>query len=180
MNDFYEEEQRLWIIPGIGLEHLGLNDGEPIYYEGGIGNRDHRILAEDFCKKHNLDERFCVTHESLAKYFTSLGMVVLFNNQKISGKRAASIFLPSKLTEEQLNFFLQRRELFKTYYHESISFFEAAFWPEGDLGYKTTSGFRDLRIESIIKGKRTDNGQELFFRELVRQKEALIKHENKI
>lgn len=181
MQEFQEEEQSLWLIPGKNLEDRGLNDGDAKCYQVELGGNDHRTCAANFCKKYGFDETFCITYENFGEYFTDYGIAVVINIGKINGKSAlGGIYLPANLTEKQIDFFMNRKELFQEKFHENFSYFEPRVRPEGDLPYKTFDGFRDLRIESIIEGKRTDNGQELLFRELERQKEALKEHENKI
>ena len=175
-----EATQRLWIIPGKGLEDHGLEDGVPVFYEGGIGNKEHRELMEDFCKKYNIDDSFCNTHHECGKYLAFLGMIIFFNSGNINGKRAGAFYLPRQLSMKQIEFFENRKDLLREKFHENISFFEARVLPSGELPYRTTDGLRDLKIESIIECRKSDNGQELLFRELKRQKEALKEHENKI
>jgi len=181
MQEFQEELQSLWLIIGEDLEEKGLNDGNVIWYEVKLGDDDHKEQAKKFCKAYSFDERFCVTYEGIGEYFTSLGIAVLINIGRIDGKAAlGGIYLPANLTEKQIDFFMSKKEIFKEKFHQNISYFEARVRPEGDLAYRTIDGFRDLRIESIIDGRKSDNGQELFYRELERQKEALKEHENKI
>lgn len=169
-----EETQMLWIIPGPGLEEKGLIDGEAIFYDFKIGERDHQALMQHFSDTYKLDTEFCSTHIDYGKFFTENGMILFINAGLISGKRAGVFFLPAQMSEKQINFLEQRRELFKEHFHENASFFEIAILPNGDLPYKTTSGFRDLQIESIIDGCRSNNGQELIFKEIARQKQNLI------
>lgn len=181
MQEFQEELQSLWFIPGKGLEERGLNDGDAVCYEVTINDKDHRTRAVEFARKYGFDERFCLSYKDLGKYFANYGIAVVINIGKIAGKIAlGGIYLPANPTEKQIEYFMVRKELFKEKFHEKISFFEPRVVPEGDLPYNQPEGLRDLRIESIIEGNPSDNGQELLFKELQRQKEVLKGHENKI
>lgn len=169
-----EETQRIWIIPGSGLEDKNLHDGVPLYFEGSIGDRDHKEIMRLFCREYNLEAEFCTTHIDYGKYLTNLGAAVFFNSGFIGGKYAGSFYMPSCLTKKQIEFFENKKELFKEKFHDNVGLFDAGFLPEGDLDYKTANGFRDLKIESIIEGKPSNNGQELLYREIERQKANML------
>ena len=179
----HEERQVLWIIQGNddGL----LEDGKPIYYSKELkgDGEGHQKNCQDFCRSYEIDNSFCTTHVDYAKLLTALGMIVVFNSDvKLDGKHFLGMYLPEYLSEKQIVFLEERRELFKEKYHHENSFFEARIYSSSTLSYKTTDGFRNLYIESIIEQKRTDDGQELLYREVERQKQVLMEtsHENKI
>lgn len=168
-----EELQRLWIIPGEGFEDKGLVNGEAKFYEFHIGARDHGELLKNFCDKYELDAGFCSSHTDYGKYFTCNGMILLINIGLIDGKRGAALYLPANMTEKQLDFLSKRKALFEEQFHKDISFFDIGVLPDSDLMYKTSDGFRDLRIESIIEGKPSEDGQELLYKEVDRQRANL-------
>lgn len=72
---------------------------------------------------------------------------------------------------------MYKKKLFAEKFHENISFFDIAIRKEGELEYRN-NGFRNLKIESIIEGNPSENGQELLYRELKRQKEKLTNKSN--
>lgn len=170
-----EETQRIWIIPGSGLEDKNLFDGKAVYYEDEIGNREHTIIMKKFCKEYGIDANlFCTTHIDYGKYLANLGIGVFFNGGLMEGKYFGFFYLPANLTANQIEFFETKKQLFKDKFYENIGFFEARFLPEGDLDYKATDGFRNLKTESIIEGKPSNNGQELLYREIERQKANML------
>lgn len=178
-----EERQLLWIIPGDTAGQL--EDGKAIFY--GSDSRDgegHQKNCNEFCIKNGIDAAFCSTHDDYGKLLSALGMIVVFNSGvTIDGKYfIGGMYLPEHLSEKQIEFLENKRELFKEKYHTNKSFFDIRVYTEESLLYKTTDGLRDLHIESIIEGKRTDDGQELLYREVERQKQALLEesYENKI
>lgn len=171
-----EELQRLWIIPGAGFEDKGLVNGEAKFYDFKIGARDHGELLKNFCEEYKLDAGFCSSHTDYGKFFTTNGMILLINIGLIDGKRGAALYLPANMTLEQLNFLDERKSLFTEHFHKDISFFDIGVLPEGDLLYKTPDGFRNLRIESIIERKPSNDGQELLFKEVQKQRATLKKN----
>jgi len=176
-----EERQVLWIIPG---KYENLEDGKGIYYESGIrGGAGHQEICHDFCEKYGIDDTFCTTHTDYGKLFANLGMITVFNSSApIDGKYFLAMILPEQMTEKQIEFLEARKEFFKEKYYENKSFFDIGVYTEESFSYKTTDGLRDLYIESIIEGRQTDDGQELLYREVERQKMHLLEetHENKI
>jgi len=168
-----EETKRLWLVAGENLEEYGLEDGQVTYYDTEIGNRDHKTLCEKFAKEHGIDVSGCTTHTDFAKCFTSLGIFMLMNAGNISGKRAATLYLPAQMSEKVIEFLENKKELFNEKFHSNSGLFGVAVLPMGDLEYRTNDGFRNLEIESMIEGNPTKDGQELLYREVARQKEAL-------
>lgn len=162
------ETKKLWIIPGDKLEHL--EDGKPVFYDFS----DHQESCSDFCKKYNINNDSCTSHLAYAKLFTSLGMALVFNSgQKMDGYYFCGIYLPEELSEKQIEFFENSKEMFQEKYYSKAGFFTAKVASSVPLTYNTNDGFRDLTIESIIENRTNDNGQELLYIEVERQKEFL-------
>lgn len=171
-----EELQRLWIIPGEGLEEKGLLDGKAKFYEFTIGARDHGELLKNFCEEYKLDAGFCSSHTDYGKFFTTNGMILLINIGLIDGKRGAVLYLPANMTEKQLDFLDNRKALFEECFHKDISFFDIGVLADTELLYKAPDGFRDLRIEGIIERNPSNDGQELLYREVDKQRANLKKN----
>lgn len=167
-----EEKKMVWIIPGCGYEEKGLEDGVGIFYDATVGKGDHSSLCYDFLKDYKFEVGELYTHNEYAKFFVRRGMVVFFNCGLIDGKYGGAFYLPSQLTEKQIEFFASRKEIFNQNFHKS-GLFGVEVWPDRELMYRTCDGFRDLKIESIIEGLHVDNEQELLYRELERQHENL-------
>jgi len=162
------ETQKLWIIPGNELEQL--EDGEPILYDSS----DHQENCKDFCNKYNINSEYCTSHTSYAKLFNSLGMIIVFNSGKrVDGLYHCGIYLPENLTNNQIQFLEDTKELFNENYYQLNGLFETRVYTTAELPYKTTDGFRDLHIESIIENRKNDNGQELLYIEVDRQKDLI-------
>lgn len=161
------ERSRLWVIPPKGYEDKGLQDGEGIF----IDNREHSDAFNEFAREYDFQVPKLASHEVYARYFNQLGFAVVFNSGvTIDEKYFATIFLPEQLTEKQIGFFYDKKNLFKDSYHESVSFFESMIYSSQDLNYKSEChGYRSLKIESIINGENNKNGQELLYKELDRQ-----------
>lgn len=169
------EKKLLWIIPNNEYNDRNLEDGKPIFYPFILGDRDHRIRTVDFCNQYgftNYPE--AGSHNDWGKYFTELGFSVVFNSAvTVDSKYFCSIFLPKQLTNNQIEFFESQKEMFYEKYHSNPGFFEAVVLPEGNLEYRSSNGFRDLKIEAIINGKPNNNGIDLFYDEINSQKEKL-------
>lgn len=162
------ETQKLWIIPGNMLKEL--EDGSALFYDSS----DHQENCKDFCKKYHINSEFCASHTSYAKLFNSLGMIIVFNSGKrVDGLYHCGIYLPEYLTKNQIEFLENTRKLFETNYYQLNGLFETKVYTTAELPYKTTDGYRDLYIESIIENRKNDNGQELLYIEVERQKEQL-------
>lgn len=171
------EKQLLWIVPNDEYSNKNLEDGKTVFYPHILGDRDHRTRLIDFCCQYgftNYPEGG--SHNDWGKYFTRLGFAIFFNSGvTVDNKYFGSIFLPIQLTNSQIDFFESQKELFYEKYHSNPGFFEAVVLPEGNLEYRSSNGFRDLKIEAIINGKPSNNGIDLFYDELASQKEKLGK-----
>lgn len=166
-----EETKRIWIIPGEGYEDRGLEDGVGIFYDLEIGNRDHGPLCRSFASKYNLDAENYYTHADFGKFFVEKGMILFMNLGLINGKRGGIFYLPANMTKKQIEFMEERKGMMQEKFHETI-LFGARVWPEGPLEYRSGDGFRDLEIESVIKGIGDVGTQDLMWQEIERQKEA--------
>ncbi len=168
------ETKLLWIIPGGGYN---LEDGAPITYDIDlINNKDHPERCKEFCEENGIDDSYCSTHADYARLLNLLGMIVVFNSgRKVDGKYLCGIYLPEELTENQISFLEDTKELFKEKYYEDAGFFGVRVFtnhPE-EFTYKITDKYRNLYYESIIANKECENGQLLLYEEVVRQKENL-------
>lgn len=171
-----EKQQKLWIIPGEGLEDHGLENGKAIFYGLDLGsNLDHRDRCSDFCKRYNFDVDSLNSHEDYGKFFASLGMVTFFNSGvKVDGKYYGLLIFPEVMSDAQIAFFEERYDFFKENYNQHRSWFVAKVFSMKPVGYRNDSpNLRNLYTESIIDGKKTDNGLELIYREINRQKEMI-------
>ncbi len=166
------EKKLVWIIFGNGYN---LEDGTLITYDYNLDLKTtHEDCCKDFCEKHGIDCTFCHSHTDFAKLFTALGFIVVLNSaKKIDGKYFCSIFLPEKMTEKQISFLEEQKSFFVEKYDTNKALFKTKVFTTTEHPYKTKDSFRDLYIESIIENNQTENGQELLYREVERQKENL-------
>ena len=169
-----EEFKDLWIVAGLGMESVGLFNGTEEFYDLEIGRSEHKDLCEKFAKQYNINVSHCNSHEDFGKLFTSLGCIMLVNIGNIDRKRACVIYLPPQMTEKQLAFLEDRKQLFYEKFHHNVSLFDFAVLSDRELEYCTNNGFRNLEIESIIENNPSKDGQVLLYREVERQKINLI------
>ena len=81
------------------------------------GDRDHRSRCQEFCDEHKLSN-YPVggSHDDWGKYLTERGFIVFFNSGvTIDNKYFGALYLPAQLTEKQINFLEDRKELLVTY-----------------------------------------------------------------
>ena len=171
------QRQLLWIIPNDQYEDRNLNDGEGIFYEYKVGNKDHKALGQDFCKKYGLTGYLeGGNHTDWGKYFSEKGFAVFFNSgMRVDGKYYGQWYLPETLTEKQIEFIENNRPLFNAEYHHQNTFFRVFSYTTEPLTYKGPSGLRDLRIEAQINGipLNSIDGVDLLYQEIDAKKEKL-------
>lgn len=170
------ETKLLWIIPGGGFN---LEDGNPITYDLDLVNKkDHPERCKEFCEEVGIDCAYCSSHQDFGKLLSSLGMIVVFNSAlTIDGRYFCTIFLPEQMTEKQIAFLENTRQLFKEKYFENVALFRVKVYTNNleNFSDRIDKNFRDLYMESIISNNENDNGQELLYKEVENQKELLGK-----
>lgn len=170
------ETKLLWIIPGGGYN---LEDGNPITYDLDLANKkDHPDYCKKFCEENRIDYSHCNSHKDFGKLLSSLGMIIVFNSAlTIEDKYFCGIYLPEQMTENQIAFLENIRQLFKEKYHENTAFFGVKVYTSipKSFPYKIDNQCRDLHIESIISNDKNENGQELLYKEIESQKVSLGK-----
>ncbi len=168
------EKQLIWIIPNNEYSENNLEDGRGTFFPFMTGDRDHRSRCQEFCDEHKLSN-YPVggSHDDWGKYLTERGFIVFFNSGvTIDNKYFGALYLPAQLTEKQINFLEDRKELLEEKYNHNTSFLGIRVLPSAPLGYRN-NGFRDLRIESIIENCPSDDAIELLYREIASQRENL-------
>lgn len=138
------------------------------------GDRDHRSRCQEFCEEHKLSN-YPVggSHDDWGKYLTERGFIVFFNSGvTIDNKYFGALYLPAQLTEKQIIFLEDRKELLEEKYNHNTSFLGIRVLASTPLDYRN-NGFRDLRIESIIENCPSDDAVELLYREIASQRENL-------
>lgn len=168
------EKQLIWIIPNNEYSENNLEDGRGVFFPFIAGDRDHRFYCQKFCEEHKLSN-YPVggSHNDWGKYLTERGFIAFFNSgATIDNKYFGALYLPAELTEKQINFLEDRKELLEEKYNHSTSFLGIRVLPLTPLDYRN-NGFRDLKIESIIENNPSDDAIELLYRELNSQKENL-------
>lgn len=168
------EKQLIWIIPNNEYSENNLEDGRGTFFSFMTGDRDHRSRCQEFCEEHKLSN-YPVggSHDDWGKYLTERGFIVLFNSGvTIDNKYFGALYLPAQLTEKQINFLEDRKELLEEKYNHSPSFLGIRVLPSAPLNYRN-NGFRDLRIESIIENCPSDDAIVLLYKEVNSQKENL-------
>lgn len=165
------EKQLLWIIAGGGVSSL--EDGETIFYKGGLGKDGHMANSKKFCEKYMPCNPSSISYTGYAEYFCKNGLAVNFNSGKIlNGKYHAVIYLPEQLTEKQIAFFEENKALFYEKYDSDIV--GVGVYTSKPLEYNSShKNFRDLNIESIIRGDNINNNLDLLYNEIEHQKEEL-------
>lgn len=169
------ERQLLWIIPNDEYNDRNLKDGDTIFYPFTVGDRDHGTRTTEFCDEYGfVNYPIGGSHNDWGKYLTDRGLAVFFNSgMKIDDKYFGCWYLPSQLTAKQIEFLESQKELFYEQYNTHPSFFRSFVKPEGDMGYKSPNGFRDLKLEAQINNQTTENGVDIFYNEINSQKEKL-------
>lgn len=168
------EKQLIWIIPNDEYLDKNLEDGKGIFYLPTSKSKDHPFKCQEFCEEYKFfNYPAGGSHDAWGKYFTERGFIVFFNSGvTIDNKYFGALYLPSQLTEKQINFLEDRKELLEEKYNHSPSFLGIRVLPSAPLDYRN-NGFRDLRIESIIENRPSDDAVELLYREIASQKENL-------
>lgn len=169
------EQQLLWIIPNGDYTDRNLEDGIPVFYPFVVGDRDHGTRTTEFCKEYGFtDCPIGGSHDDWGKYFTSKGLAIFFNSGiKLDNEYFGCWYLPSQLTTKQIEFLENQKELFYEQYNKHPSFFRSLVKTDGELSYRSSNGFRDLKIEAMISGISLDNGIDIFYNEINLQKEKL-------
>ena len=111
------EKQLIWIIPNNEYSENNLEDGRGTFFPFMTGDRDHRSRCQEFCEEHKLSN-YPVggSHDDWGKYLTERGFIVFFNSGvTIDNKYFGALYLPAQLTEKQINFLEDRKELLVTY-----------------------------------------------------------------
>lgn len=90
----------------------------------------------------------------------------------IDNKYFGALYLPAQLTEKQINFLEDRKELLEEKYNHNTSFLGIRVLASTPLDYRN-NGFRDLQIESIIENCPSNDAVELLYREIASQRENL-------
>lgn len=168
------EKQLIWIIPNNEYSKNNLEDGRGTFFPFMTGDRDHRSRCQEFCEEHKLSN-YPVggSHDDWGKYLTERGFIVFFNSGvTIDNKYFGALYLPAQLTEKQIIFLEDRKELLEEKYNHNTSFLGIRVLASTPLDYRN-NGFRDLRIESIIENCPSDDAVELLYREIASQKENL-------
>lgn len=168
------EKQLIWIIPNNEYSENNLEDGRGTFFPFMTGDRDHRSRCQEFCEEHKLSN-YPVggSHDDWGKYLTERGFIVFFNSGvTIDNKYFGALYLPAQLTEKQINFLEDRKELLEEKYNHNTSFLGIRVLPSAPLDYRN-NGFRDLQIESIIENCPSDDAIVLLYKEVNSQKENL-------
>lgn len=168
------EKQLIWIIPNNEYSENNLEDGRGTFFPFMTGDRDHRSRCQGFCEEHKLSN-YPVggSHDDWGKYLTERGFIVFFNSGvTIDNKYFGALYLPAQLTEKQINFLEDRRELLEEKYNHNTSFLGIRVLASTPLDYRN-NGFRDLQIESIIENCPSDDAIVLLYKEVNSQKENL-------
>lgn len=168
------EKQLIWIIPNNEYSKNNLEDGRGIFFPFMTGDRDHRSRCQEFCEEHKLSN-YPVggSHDDWGKYLTERGFIVFFNSGvTIDNKYFGALYLPAQLTEKQIIFLEDRKELLEEKYNHNTSFLGIRVLASTPLDYRN-NGFRDLRIESIIENCPSDDAIVLLYKEVNSQKENL-------
>lgn len=168
------EKQLIWIIPNNEYSENNLEDGRGTFFPFMTGDRDHRSRCQEFCEEHKLSN-YPVggSHDDWGKYLTERGFIVFFNSGvTIDNKYFGALYLPVQLTEKQINFLEDRKELLEEKYNHNTSFLGIRVLASTPLDYRN-NGFRDLQIESIIENCPSDDAIVLLYKEVNSQKENL-------
>lgn len=168
------EKQLIWIIPNNEYSENTLEDGRGTFFPFMTGDRDHRSRCQEFCEEHKLSN-YPVggSHDDWGKYLTERGFIVFFNSGvTIDNKYFGALYLPAQLTEKQINFLEDRKELLEEKYNHNTSFLGIRVLASTPLDYRN-NGFRDLQIESIIENCPSDDAIVLLYKEVNSQKENL-------
>ena len=122
------EKQLIWIIPNNEYSENNLEDGRGTFFPFMTGDRDHRSRCQEFCEEHKLSN-YPVggSHDDWGKYLTERGFIVFFNSGvTIDNKYFGALYLPAQLTEKQINFLEDRKELleekYKDYHYDILSY----------------------------------------------------------
>lgn len=168
------EKQLIWIIPNNEYSENNLEDGRGTFFPFMTGDRDHRSRCQEFCEEHKLSN-YPVggSHDDWGKYLTERGFIVFFNSGvTIDNKYFGALYLPVQLTEKQINFLEDRKELLEEKYNHNTSFLGIRVLASTPLDYRN-NGFRDLQIESIIENCPSNDAIVLLYKEVNSQKENL-------
>lgn len=168
------EKQLIWIIPNNEYSKNNLEDGRVTFFPFMTGDRDHRSRCQEFCEEHKLSN-YPVggSHDDWGKYLTERGFIVFFNSGvTIDNKYFGALYLPAQLTEKQIIFLEDRKELLEEKYNHNTSFLGIRVLASTPLDYRN-NGFRDLRIESIIENCPSNDAIVLLYKEVNSQKENL-------
>lgn len=168
------EKQLIWIIPNNEYSENNLEDGRGTFFPFMTGDRDHRSRCQEFCEEHKLSN-YPVggSHDDWGKYLTERGFIVFFNSGvTIDNKYFGALYLPAQLTEKQINFLEDRKELLEEKYNHNTSFLGIRVLASTPLDYRN-NGFRDLQIESIIENCPSNDAIVLLYKEVNSQKENL-------
>ena len=173
-----KETELLWLIPNDQYEEKGLKDGEGLFYSKGVFTSDHREISRDFCKNYGFSNypELGGSHPEWGKYFAERGILVFFNSgNRIDGKYQGQLYIPNNLTEKQIAFLENQKDLFENEY--SPNAVRVLICPDLDTeyGYKLSFGMRDTKKEEYISGTPYDkvDGIYALYKEAERQKENL-------
>ena len=151
-----------------------LEDGTPITYNLDLNTKkDHLDYCREFCEEHNIDYSYCNSHKAFGKLLSSLGIIIVFNSGiPTDGKYLCGIYLPEQMSSNQIAFLENTKSLFKEKYHENVSYFNPRVYTSlpNNFTYKLEDSCRNLKIESIIANENNENGQELLYLEVEKQK----------
>lgn len=161
------EKQLIWIVPSEMT-----SDSDVTFFPFKLGDRDHRTRCHEFCENNKLlNYPEGGSHNDWGKYLTEHNFSVFFNSGvTVDGLYYGTLYLPVQLSENQIDFFNKRRQLFEEKYNPDI--FGIQILPDHQLEY-TNNGFRNLKIEAIINNIKYSNNFELLYIELENQRKNL-------
>lgn len=161
----------LWFFPG---ENNDL-DGEILTKTKHGDVKQHIDLLKEFFLENQFPLPKTFSVDGFALELAERNIAMLLNAGMIDGKYAGFIYLPERLSRKQIETFERLKSTFEEKFYHHPSFFGASIYSiDTNIPYKVY--FIKLKDLEGQKGIVVEDGIELFYQEIERQKQNAAKH----
>ncbi len=149
-------------------------DGEIVTKTKHGDVKQHIDLLKEFFDENQMELPPNFSVEGFALELAKRNIALLLNAGKIDGKYAGFLYLPEKLSRKQIESFERLKSTFeKDFYHHPSFFGVSIYRIDTNIPYKVY--FTKLKDLEEQRGVAVQDGIELFYQEIERQKEILAK-----
>lgn len=160
----------LWFFLGEGYDL----DGQIMTKTKHGEVKQHIDLLKEFFDEQQFPLPKSFSVEGFALELAKRNIALLLNAGKIDGKYAGFLYLPERLSRKQIESFEGLKSAFeKEFYHHPSFFGVSIYRIDTNIPYKVY--FTKLKEAEEQKGRIVQDGIELFYQEIERQKEILAK-----